>query len=92
MVSEPAGLVKRQETISLKIALLRQRAQEQANKIERMQNRLIAVLGVTIGVGEVLSGLDWKRKLLWMGLSGLVTYILVRFLELGIFSKKKKKE
>jgi hypothetical protein len=85
------GLIKRQETISLKIALQRQKAQEQGNKIERMQNRLIAVLGVTIGVGEVLSGIDWKSKLLWMGLSGLVTYILVRFLELNVFSRKKKK-
>jgi hypothetical protein len=79
------SILKRQEIIQLKIDLLRQRAQEQGNKIEKRQNTLIAVLGVAISVLQVLPEMDWKFRLLWTGLSGMVTYVLVR-----LFDFKKK--
>ncbi len=81
------GILKRQETIQLKIDFLRQRAQERSNKIEKNQNMLIAVLGVAIGVLQVLPEMDWKFRLLWMGLSGAATYVLVRLLDLKILKR-----
>jgi hypothetical protein len=84
------GILKRQETIQLKIDFLRQRAQERSNKIEKRQNTLIAVLGVAIGVLQVLPEMDWKFRLLWMGLSGTATYVLVHLFDLKILKKKEK--
>jgi hypothetical protein len=81
------GILKRQETIQLKIDFLRQRAQERSNKIEKRQNTLIAVLGVAIGVLQVLPEMDWKLRLLWMGLSGTATYVLVHLLDLKILKR-----
>lgn len=81
------GILKRQEAIQLKIDFLRQRAQERSNKIEKKQNTLIAVLGVAIGVLQVLPEMDWKLRLLWMGLSGTAAYVLVRLLDFKILKR-----
>lgn len=84
------SITKRQETIPLKIDLLRQKAQEHNNRIEKRQNILIAILGVMIGTGEVLPGnFPWDEKLLWMGLAGFAAFILVSLLNLKIFKRKK---
>lgn len=87
------GIERKQDTIPLKIDLLKQRTQEQNNKIEKRQNMLIAVLGVIIGTGEVLPGnLPWETKLMWMGVSGAVAMVLVNILNLGFFKKGKRKK
>lgn len=83
------GILRRQETIELKIDLLRQRAQERSNRIEKSQNTLIAVLGVALGVAQVFTEMDWKFKLLWMGLSGMVTYGLVRLMDMNMLKKNR---
>lgn len=82
---------RQQETIQLKISLLRQRAQEQNNRIEKRQNTLLAVIGVFIGVGEVLSAMDWRLKVLWMGVAGLVAFVLVRLFDLRILHRKRRR-
>jgi hypothetical protein len=84
------SITKRQETIPLKIDLLRQKAQEQNNRIEKRQNILIAILGVMIGTGEVLPGdFPWNEKLLWMGLAGFAAFLLVSLLNLKFFKTEK---
>lgn len=84
------SIVKRLETIPIKLDLLRQKTQEQNNRIERRQNILIAVLGVTIGANAVLpNNLPWEEKLLWMGLAGLIVFLLVRLVDLNFFKRKK---
>jgi hypothetical protein len=85
------GILKRQEAIQLKIDFLRQRAQERSNKIEKRQNTLIAVLGMAIGVLQVLPEMNWKFRLFWMGLSGMATYGLVHLLDLKILKRRKRK-
>lgn len=84
------GILKRQETLQLKIDFLRQQAQERSNKIEKRQNTLIAVLGVAISVLQVLPEMDWKFRLLWMAGSGTATFVLVQLFDLKISRKKEK--
>lgn len=84
------SIVKRQETIPLKIDLLRQRAQEQNNKIEKRQNMLIAVFGVILGAGEVFPPEESEYRLLWMGLSGIAAFILMQLFNLKMFKRENR--
>lgn len=75
------GIEKREETIRLKIDLLRQKTLEKNTKLLEYQNTLIAVFAVAIGMGLILPDMNWIFKLLSMVTSGAVTLVVLRSLQ-----------
>ena len=73
---------------------MRQRAQEQNNRIEKRQTTLIAVVGVMIGTGEVLTSYKLGLVGSWLALMGLGVQrplFWSRLFDLKIFKRHKKK-
>ncbi|MCI0515832.1 hypothetical protein L0128_21675 [candidate division KSB1 bacterium] len=75
------GIEKREETIRVKIELLRQKTLEKNSKLLEYQNTLIAVFAVAIGVGLILPDMNWIIKLLSMVTSGAVALVVFRSLQ-----------
>ncbi|MBN2287671.1 MAG: hypothetical protein JXI43_14585 [Tissierellales bacterium] len=71
---------KYEEHLRLKIEWQRKEVEKRNNKIREFTNALIFSFGVALGVGQILTTLDWIGKFWAMLLSGSVAFAFNRFL------------